>query len=187
MAVWGSTKLACPGIPCTPSRAPKLRSEVAKVLRARNAPHLVFRHDAPTAQQVGSGLLSWLFPGCAFRQGMLCCFWSCSQLLLACTPARPPRCTWPLCRTRCADKRASGCHSLPSQYDCLPGSDGPTNRSKSWRTSLRGWMQRQRQRRQRQRQVKVQRWMPAQRRRRLALALSGSVDRATLDIDVTVL
>ncbi|PRW33870.1 ribosome-binding factor A [Chlorella sorokiniana] len=31
--------------------APKLRSEVAKVLRARNAPHLVFRRDAPTAKQ----------------------------------------------------------------------------------------------------------------------------------------
>lgn len=27
---------------------------MAKALRARNAPHLVFRRDAPTAQQVGS-------------------------------------------------------------------------------------------------------------------------------------
>ncbi len=34
-------------------RAPKLRTEVARVLRARNAPHLVFRRDAPTAKQVG--------------------------------------------------------------------------------------------------------------------------------------
>ncbi|KAI7837074.1 hypothetical protein COHA_009072 [Chlorella ohadii] len=31
--------------------APKLRTEVARVLRARNAPHLVFRRDAPTAKQ----------------------------------------------------------------------------------------------------------------------------------------
>lgn len=37
-----------PGAPC---RGPRLRAAVASALRARNAPHLVFRHDGLTPQQ----------------------------------------------------------------------------------------------------------------------------------------
>ena len=85
-------------------RGPKLRAEVAKALKARNAPQLVFRRDAPTAKQVSSRAAPRLLRhgrrrGEQRMQSMLCCG-ACRGVLqtaLNCMPSTGPPPLLPPC------------------------------------------------------------------------------------------